>query len=276
MRQVFPGGVARFNQPDLSSADPALDLFLAGNSVTNVREPFEVDQPSDVVLARKAGDEATLVLIHTPHDVVGDACVQHPRSTGHDVDAVAAHDLLQSCIHASRPASFFGAMASHYASEGGPSPCFILFLLSERACHPERRRREGPAFGRARRASRQQNRRSRAVPDSRSFARAFPLMREASVSRSFARARSARSLRMTAPRGGEGGQWMTSTAATACRTSYRVPPAPGRPARAFRGVALADTMDHPDFAEPARGRALSRASARPTAHPSRPPRPRGR
>src|SRR6266566_3866140 len=40
--------------------------------------------------------------------------------------------------------------------------------------------------------------------DSRSFARAFPLMREASASRSFARARSARSLRMTAPRGGEG------------------------------------------------------------------------
>src|SRR6266566_1350734 len=72
-----------------------------------------------------------------------------------------------------------------------------------------------------------------------------------------------------------GGQWMTSTAATACRTSYRVRSAPGRPARAFRGVALSDTMDHPDFAEPARGRALSRASARPTAHPSRPPRPRG-
>src|SRR6266496_5474173 len=129
MRQVLPGGVALFNQPDLSSADPALDLFLAGNCVTNVREPFEVDQPSDVVLVRKAGDEATLVLIHTPHDVVGDACVQNPRPTGHDVDAVAAHDLLQSCIHASRPASFFGAMAPHYASEGGSSPYFILFLI---------------------------------------------------------------------------------------------------------------------------------------------------
>src|SRR6266581_2598387 len=129
MRQVLPGGVALFNQPDLSSADPALDLFLAGNCVTNVREPFEVDQPSDVVLVRKAGDEATLVLIHTPHDVVGDACVQNPRPTGHDVDAVAAHDLLQSCIHASRPASFFGAMAPHYASEGGSFPHFILFLI---------------------------------------------------------------------------------------------------------------------------------------------------
>src|SRR6266700_1419140 len=113
MRQVLPGGVALFNQPDLSSADPALDLFLAGNCVTNVREPFEVDQPSDVV----------------PHDVVGDACVQNPRPTGHDVDAVAAHDLLQSCIHASRPASFFCAMAPHYASEGGSSPYFILFLI---------------------------------------------------------------------------------------------------------------------------------------------------
>src|SRR5213592_1455261 len=94
MRQVLPGGVALFNELDLSGADPALDLLLAGNSGTNLRERFEIDQPSDVVLAREPGDQATLVLIHSSHDVVGDPRVQDTRATGHDVHAVAAHDLL--------------------------------------------------------------------------------------------------------------------------------------------------------------------------------------
>src|SRR6267378_2628633 len=96
-RQVFPSGVPLFNELDLSGADPALDLFLAGKSGTNLREPFEIDQPSDVVLAREPGDQATLVLIHSSHDVVGDPRVEDTRATGHDVHAVAAHDLLQSC-----------------------------------------------------------------------------------------------------------------------------------------------------------------------------------
>src|SRR6266699_230980 len=98
-------------------------------------------------------------------------------------------------------------------------------LRSNAACHPERRRREGPAFGRARRASRQQNRRSRAVRERRSFAPAYAARRQNPLrtlrdsrpfararaarrhyprgtlrdTRSFARARAARSLRMTAP-----------------------------------------------------------------------------
>src|SRR5438034_891179 len=97
MRQVFPGGVALFNQSDLAGSNPALDLLLAGNGLTNVLQLLEVDQPSDVVLAREPGDQATLVLIHSPHDVVGDPRVQDTRATGHDVHAVAAHDLLQLC-----------------------------------------------------------------------------------------------------------------------------------------------------------------------------------
>src|SRR5438034_10770240 len=97
MRQVFPGGVALFNQSDLAGSNPALDLLLAGNGLTNVLQLLEVDQPSDVVLAREPGDQATLVLIHSPHDVVGDPRVQDTRATSHDVHAVAAHDLLQLC-----------------------------------------------------------------------------------------------------------------------------------------------------------------------------------
>src|SRR5258705_494820 len=79
------------------TAERAMDLLLAGNSGTNLREPFAIDQPSDVVLAREPGDQATLVLIHSSHDVVGDPRVEDTRATGHDVHAVAAHDLLQSC-----------------------------------------------------------------------------------------------------------------------------------------------------------------------------------
>src|SRR5207247_8836492 len=97
MRQVFPGGVDVFNQSDLAGSTPALDLLLAGNGLTNVLQLLEVDQPSDVVLAREPGDQATLVLIHSPHDVVGDPRVQDTRATGHDVHAVAAPDLPHVC-----------------------------------------------------------------------------------------------------------------------------------------------------------------------------------
>src|SRR5213082_1845844 len=56
---------------------------------------------------------------------------------------------------------------------------------SERACHPERRRREGPAFG---------ERRTPAGPS-----RPFPLMRDATASRSFARAHSRASVLTPCP-----------------------------------------------------------------------------
>src|SRR5213594_1653902 len=127
MRQVLPRRVTRFDQADLPSTNPALDLFFARNGVANVREPLEIDQPDDFVLAREAGDEALLVLIDPPDEVVGDASVQYTRATGHDVHAVGAHGTkvwdpaLAASIIPRRP---------------GPKPCiggrylFIHFLAS--------------------------------------------------------------------------------------------------------------------------------------------------
>src|SRR2546430_1479457 len=149
MRQVLPDGVALFNQADLPGTTPAFDLFFPRNGVTNVRELLKVDQPSDAVLGREAGDEAALVLIHPPDDVVRDSNVYHSRATGHDVYAVGTHDLPDSRVQASRPASFFGALVPNHASEGGSS--LIISFQARGPCHPERRRREGPAFPQMRR-----------------------------------------------------------------------------------------------------------------------------
>jgi hypothetical protein len=47
--QVTPGGVGRFNQRDFRSACHLLDLALAGNSLIDIIELFEVDEPVDVI-----------------------------------------------------------------------------------------------------------------------------------------------------------------------------------------------------------------------------------
>src|SRR5207302_9177035 len=77
-----------------------------------------------------------------------------------------------------------------------PEPWAVSLSLSrsERACHPERRRREGPAF---------RERRATAGPSLARVPQA-PFVPRSSASRSFARARAARSLRMTTPRRFEG------------------------------------------------------------------------
>src|SRR5207249_5585738 len=76
---------------DLSGANPALDLLLAGNGVTNVRELLEVHEPGDVIPACEARGQALLVFVDTACEVVGDADIQHARATGHDVHVVDPH-----------------------------------------------------------------------------------------------------------------------------------------------------------------------------------------
>src|SRR5216117_1557953 len=75
LRQVLPCGVLLFDQPHLACANPTLELLFAGDGVANIAKLLEVDQPADPVPARKAGREAALVLLHAPHEVVGDARV---------------------------------------------------------------------------------------------------------------------------------------------------------------------------------------------------------
>src|SRR5690349_21703416 len=94
-----------------------------------------------MVLAREPRDETALVLVHPPDQVVGDAGVQYTRATGHDVHTVGAHG----------PPKWGPRARSHHYSSAARSqtvnrkPVSLSSILSERACHPERRRREGPA-----------------------------------------------------------------------------------------------------------------------------------
>src|SRR6185503_14359415 len=142
---VFPGRVVLFDEPDLSSPNPALDLLLASDGVMNVRKLLEIDEARNAVDACETGDEAALVLVDTPCEVVGDPRVQHPRATGHDVDVVGAHGLATLRFGVSAQASFRRHLVLIPAS-------FFSCLRSSEACHPERRRREGPACSFVRRA----------------------------------------------------------------------------------------------------------------------------
>jgi hypothetical protein len=64
-----------FNELDLAGADPPLDLLLAGDGGADVHEFREVYEPRDVVLARETAAKASLVLIYTAREVVGDTRV---------------------------------------------------------------------------------------------------------------------------------------------------------------------------------------------------------
>ena len=51
--KVSPFPVGRFNQRDLRSAHHLLDLALATNSLVDIIEFFEVDEPLDVIASRE-------------------------------------------------------------------------------------------------------------------------------------------------------------------------------------------------------------------------------
>jgi len=51
--QVSPFLGGRFNQCDLRSARHLLDLALAANSLVDIIEFFEVDEPVDVIASRE-------------------------------------------------------------------------------------------------------------------------------------------------------------------------------------------------------------------------------
>jgi len=81
-----------FDQADLPGTNPPLDHLLADDGVTNVCELLEVHEPRHAISTREAGDEAALMLIDAPREVVGDTRVQHSGATGHEVYVVDAHD----------------------------------------------------------------------------------------------------------------------------------------------------------------------------------------
>jgi len=67
--------VHRFDEADLFTAPPALDLLLAIDGQIGISEGFVVYKAREVVTAGKAGNQLVLMLEGAPRKVAGDARV---------------------------------------------------------------------------------------------------------------------------------------------------------------------------------------------------------
>jgi hypothetical protein len=87
--QISPLGVGRFNQTKLRSARHLFDLAFAGNSLVDMVELFQVDQPVDVIASRKMAQVSSLLVFgNTPLQMVGDARLERSGEATHDVHPV--------------------------------------------------------------------------------------------------------------------------------------------------------------------------------------------
>src|SRR5256885_2093930 len=124
---------------DLPRSSPSLDRFFARNGVVNIRELLEVNEACNTVSAREARVETAFVLVHTPREIIRDAHIQDTGATRHDIHVIRVHELPEWSMWVMRPSSFFRGLYPF------PSP-FTPCRTRTTACHPQRRRREGPAF----------------------------------------------------------------------------------------------------------------------------------
>ena len=72
-----------------ATADLARQTTI-GDGIVDVPELFEIDQSSNTVFLGEAGDEALLVFLHAPREVICYACVEHTRAACQDVNPVGA------------------------------------------------------------------------------------------------------------------------------------------------------------------------------------------
>ena len=87
--EIFPGGIAAFDQADLLHSAPALELLLAVNCLRHVVERFVIHQPMASILFGKALNEPILVFEHSSAQVVRHPDVDHARLAADDVYAIA-------------------------------------------------------------------------------------------------------------------------------------------------------------------------------------------
>ena len=78
-------GLDPFNFP---FASPALDAFLTGNSVSNLREVLLPDKSVDVVPAGKPRYEFHFVLVHSALKIIRDPGIERAGCTRNNVDVV--------------------------------------------------------------------------------------------------------------------------------------------------------------------------------------------
>ena len=78
-----------FDQLDLPSPRPFLQILFTLDRVLDVRELFVVDQSMNLIFFREARHGITSMLVNTSYEIIGDADVKRPVScTGHDVDVI--------------------------------------------------------------------------------------------------------------------------------------------------------------------------------------------
>ena|SRR5579884_4302006 len=88
LRQVCPTRIARFNQRNLLSSDPAFELLFAINGPSDVVEAFVIHKAIAGVPGRKALNFTPLVLQRAPIDAVRHTDVQSAGIAADDVDEV--------------------------------------------------------------------------------------------------------------------------------------------------------------------------------------------
>lgn len=70
LREILPCGIPALDKPDFLFAAPALDLFLAGDGIPNVREWLAMHEPVDVVPRRESRNESLPMFEDSPLKII--------------------------------------------------------------------------------------------------------------------------------------------------------------------------------------------------------------
>lgn len=90
LAEVLPGGVSGLDQRQLLLATPAFELLFAAYGLIDILKGFEPDKTRAAIVPGETGDGATLVLVHSPPQIIGDAAVENVRAACHEVDVKVA------------------------------------------------------------------------------------------------------------------------------------------------------------------------------------------
>jgi hypothetical protein len=88
LRQVGPGRIVPADKCYPLGSSPGFDLFFAPNRIPHISERLKVNQAVNPVLARRAWNQAFLMLTDSPFQAIRHSRVQVPRAAGKDIDVV--------------------------------------------------------------------------------------------------------------------------------------------------------------------------------------------
>jgi hypothetical protein len=90
--KIPPRGILLRHKLGLPGARPVLDVLFPLDGVVRCVVHLEIDELVNSVSLGEAGDQSVLVLVHSAHEIVGDADVNGTaRAAGEDIDVVLPH-----------------------------------------------------------------------------------------------------------------------------------------------------------------------------------------